>query len=281
LFAYGLREHLHDSPAIKVAHRVQTSGHGGWDDEFQIPDALAGEQHCLEVRRSRPRSAGKIVDLDLTIGKRRNDFQLAAHRTDIVAQRADVHVGAPLHLGDGGLVDIQCLGQTLLAQLLSFAQLMQRHFLQMLLDQLLRFSTRLRRHASLKFSELLRHGYGPLYAMLPNARHTAFQPQGRAPHTTGAEFIRVLNVPTHENIPPREYKLKSLKLEDEVAWLPLAGVGKLFVHPSATTPVRSVPCKNVAPSHAYAAKTQLSKCKRRSNTRLLIGFEDPGVPNAP
>ncbi len=42
---YGdtLRENLHYSQAVRVGNRVETSGQGGWDDEFQIPADLAEE----------------------------------------------------------------------------------------------------------------------------------------------------------------------------------------------------------------------------------------------
>ncbi|WP_458375024.1 Rid family hydrolase [Pseudomonas pergaminensis] len=42
---YGeyMREHLHYSQAVKIGNRVETSGQGGWDDEFQIPTDLAEE----------------------------------------------------------------------------------------------------------------------------------------------------------------------------------------------------------------------------------------------
>lgn len=42
---YGdyLRENLHYSQAVKVGNRVETSGQGGWDDEFQIPADVTEE----------------------------------------------------------------------------------------------------------------------------------------------------------------------------------------------------------------------------------------------
>ncbi|WP_448651674.1 RidA family protein [Pseudomonas fluorescens] len=45
---YGdyMREHLHYSQAVKVGNRIETSGQGGWDDEFQIPGDL-GEEIAL------------------------------------------------------------------------------------------------------------------------------------------------------------------------------------------------------------------------------------------
>ncbi|MNU04772.1 hypothetical protein D3C72_2493260 [compost metagenome] len=51
-------------------------------------------------------SVGKVLDLYLSLGKGRDDFQFTAHGADIVAQRADVHVGASLHFGDRRLVDM-------------------------------------------------------------------------------------------------------------------------------------------------------------------------------
>ncbi|WP_379559145.1 hypothetical protein, partial [Pseudomonas sp. MD330_10] len=41
------------------------------------------------------------------------------------------------------------------------------------------------------------------------------------------------------------------------------------------------PCPSVKFATCYAAKTKFSYCKKRSNTRLFIGFEDFGVLNAP
>jgi enamine deaminase RidA (YjgF/YER057c/UK114 family) len=42
---YGdyLRENLHYAQAVKVGDRVETSGQGGWDDEFIIPESIAEE----------------------------------------------------------------------------------------------------------------------------------------------------------------------------------------------------------------------------------------------
>jgi hypothetical protein len=43
----------------------------------------------------------------------------------------------------------------------------------------------------------------------------------------------------------------------------------------------ALPIRNSETPSYDAAKTQFSKCKKRSNTLLLIGFKDPGVRNAP
>ena len=42
---YGdyMRENLHYSQAVKVGSRIETSGQGGWDDEFNIPSLVADE----------------------------------------------------------------------------------------------------------------------------------------------------------------------------------------------------------------------------------------------
>ncbi|MCX8282366.1 RidA family protein [Phyllobacterium sp. 0TCS1.6C] len=42
---YGdyLRKELHYSQAVKIGNRVETSGQGGWDDDFNIPEALEEE----------------------------------------------------------------------------------------------------------------------------------------------------------------------------------------------------------------------------------------------
>ena len=42
---YGdyLRENLHYAQAVKIDNRVETSGQGGWDDEFNIPLLVANE----------------------------------------------------------------------------------------------------------------------------------------------------------------------------------------------------------------------------------------------
>jgi enamine deaminase RidA (YjgF/YER057c/UK114 family) len=34
---------LHYSQAVKIDNRVETSGQGGWDDNLQIPEAIADE----------------------------------------------------------------------------------------------------------------------------------------------------------------------------------------------------------------------------------------------
>lgn len=38
-----LRENLHFSSAVRIGDRVETSGHGGWDDELEIPDDVEAE----------------------------------------------------------------------------------------------------------------------------------------------------------------------------------------------------------------------------------------------
>lgn len=42
---YGERmlEELHYSQAVKIGNRIETSGQGGWDDDFTIPESLADE----------------------------------------------------------------------------------------------------------------------------------------------------------------------------------------------------------------------------------------------
>lgn len=37
------RKELHFSSAVRVGNRVETSGHGGWNSDLQIPEALADE----------------------------------------------------------------------------------------------------------------------------------------------------------------------------------------------------------------------------------------------
>lgn len=37
------RETLHYAQAVKIGNRVETSGQGGWDDTFQIPESLSDE----------------------------------------------------------------------------------------------------------------------------------------------------------------------------------------------------------------------------------------------
>jgi enamine deaminase RidA (YjgF/YER057c/UK114 family) len=39
---YGERmlNRLHDSQAVKIGDRVETSGQGGWNDNLQIPESL-------------------------------------------------------------------------------------------------------------------------------------------------------------------------------------------------------------------------------------------------
>lgn len=42
---YGeqLRSDLHYSQAVRIGSRIETSGQGGWDDDFNIPETLAEE----------------------------------------------------------------------------------------------------------------------------------------------------------------------------------------------------------------------------------------------
>lgn len=42
---YGdyMRENLHYSQAVRVGDRVETSGQGGWDNDFNIPELLSEE----------------------------------------------------------------------------------------------------------------------------------------------------------------------------------------------------------------------------------------------
>lgn len=37
------RETLHFSSAVRIGNRVETSGHGGWNDKLEIPDDLQAE----------------------------------------------------------------------------------------------------------------------------------------------------------------------------------------------------------------------------------------------
>ena len=50
---------------------------------------------------------GEVGDLHTAIGKSRDDFQIAAHGADRVAQGADIHIGAIFHFGNSGLIDMQ------------------------------------------------------------------------------------------------------------------------------------------------------------------------------
>jgi hypothetical protein len=78
-----------------------------------------------------------------------------------------------------------------------------------------------------------------------------------------------------------EYKLKSIKIRRRSARPSTCGAWEIVCTSFHCTGRKLAPLKNTALSPSYAAKTQLSKCKKRSNTRLLIGFKDPGVRNAP
>lgn len=37
------REHLHYSQALRIGDRIETSGQGGWDDEWALPESLEEE----------------------------------------------------------------------------------------------------------------------------------------------------------------------------------------------------------------------------------------------
>ena len=49
----------------------------------------------------------ELIDLHLALGEHGFNLQLASHGSNHGLQRADVHIGAALHLGDRGLVDAE------------------------------------------------------------------------------------------------------------------------------------------------------------------------------
>ncbi len=79
--------------------------------------------------------------------------QLSAQRRDKATQRADVHVGLVLQLGDGRLVHLEHVRQFLRRQVQSLPQLLQSHLRMHLRRALADSLPALRRHL---FYEILR-----------------------------------------------------------------------------------------------------------------------------
>lgn len=63
-----------------------------------------------------PANLLKLVDADNAVGKDDADIQLPSHGLDDLPQRADIHIGAALHFGNGCLIDVQQLRQVFLRQ---------------------------------------------------------------------------------------------------------------------------------------------------------------------
>jgi hypothetical protein len=59
-----------------------------------------------------------------------HELQLTAHRLNVAAQRRDVHIRTFFDLGNGGLLNVQHLGQHLLRQPTRLTQFVERHFCQ-------------------------------------------------------------------------------------------------------------------------------------------------------
>src|SRR6185437_9314522 len=69
----------------------------------------------------------EIPNAHVAVRELGNDFQLAAHRLDEAAQRADVHVGALLQLCDRRLLDMKDLAECGLRQRPGLAELREVH----------------------------------------------------------------------------------------------------------------------------------------------------------
>ena len=63
------------------------------------------------------------------VGEAGDDFELAAHRLDVAAQGAQIHVGAAFELRDRRLLDVQLLRHLDLGTLAGFANLAKRRLL--------------------------------------------------------------------------------------------------------------------------------------------------------
>jgi enamine deaminase RidA (YjgF/YER057c/UK114 family) len=48
-FGEKFRENLHFSNAVKIGNRVETSGQGGWNDDLDIPEAIAAAFRNIEL----------------------------------------------------------------------------------------------------------------------------------------------------------------------------------------------------------------------------------------
>ena len=57
---------------------------------------------------------GEVADFDSAIRESRDYLQLPSHGFNVAAQCRKIHVCPLLHLGDGGLLDMQYFGQHLL-----------------------------------------------------------------------------------------------------------------------------------------------------------------------
>lgn len=69
----------------------------------------------------------KLPDLDGAFGELGGDFEFSAQGSDEILERADIHVGAALELGDGGLVDAEDFRQMHLRHLAGLAEFVERH----------------------------------------------------------------------------------------------------------------------------------------------------------
>jgi hypothetical protein len=71
--------------------------------------ALPWLEWGTSIRPSIPSSGllgfAELIDLHLALGEHGFDLQLASHGSNHGLQGADVHIGAALHLGNGGLID--------------------------------------------------------------------------------------------------------------------------------------------------------------------------------
>ncbi len=92
---YGVwaREHLHYSQALRIGNRIETSGQGGWDDEWSLPESLEEEilrafenvQRTLETAGATWRDVVHVNSYHVAlepgaIGRAHNDVMVAQLR---------------------------------------------------------------------------------------------------------------------------------------------------------------------------------------------------------
>src|SRR6202035_2890478 len=97
----------------------------------------------------------KLIDAHNPIRKNGANFQLPAHTLDNPLQRAEIHIGAALHLRYRRLMDSKNPRELLLGELPRLAKFSKRHLFDHLLSRGRIAPATLRRHLGLKFLKVL------------------------------------------------------------------------------------------------------------------------------
>ena len=104
-------------PAVRTQGLLATLVVDTAPPELRVPPINRVASRCCRSARCLLRRAGEIAEIRdryIGVGEPGRDFQPAPEGFDLTAKIAHIHVGAPLHLGDGGLSDLQGRGQLLL-----------------------------------------------------------------------------------------------------------------------------------------------------------------------